>query len=76
VYLATPTSEADEARIVGAANAIDGDTLALGPLRIRRNGIDAPEVGQACKFGDGRNWDCANAAALRLERLVGESDMI
>ena len=75
MWLAAPTAEADEVRIVGAAKVVDGDTLAIGPLRIRLNGIDAPEMGQTCKRGDGRNWDCANAAALRLERLVGEGEI-
>ena len=32
----------------GTATVVDGDTLDLGPSRIRLFGIDAPELAQTC----------------------------
>ena len=54
----------------GHASIVDGDTLDVGPIRIRLNGIDAPEIGQACGRAGGGEWDCATAAANRLEALI------
>ena len=56
--------------IAGTARVIDGDTLALGPVRIRLHGIDAPELGQTCQGSDGAPWDCGAAAADRLAALI------
>ncbi len=75
VFTSLTSARADDVRIVGPATVIDGDTLAIGPLRIRVNGIDAAEIGQACKQADGRDWDCASAAAARLERLIGSREI-
>ena len=61
---------ADEVSVTGRVRVVDGDTLAMGPLRIRLNGIDAAEIGQTCRGADGRDWDCATAAVNRLEGLV------
>ena len=44
---------------------VDGDTLDLDGLRIRINGIDAPEFGQRC--GD---WDCGQAALDQFDTLI------
>jgi endonuclease YncB( thermonuclease family) len=63
---------AEDVHITGHASVVDGDTLDVGPIRIRLNGIDAPEVGQTCGRADGREWDCASAAANRLEALIGD----
>jgi endonuclease YncB( thermonuclease family) len=47
-----------------------GDTLDVGPILIRLNGIDAPEIGQTCGRAGGGEWDCATAVANRLEALI------
>lgn len=48
---AAPSAEADAAivsEIVGFATVTDGDTIRIGPRRIRFDGIDAPEQGRMC----------------------------
>ena len=61
---------AADARIIGTASVTDGDTLTVGPVRIRLHGIDAPEAGQTCKRADGRSWQCGTEATNRLAELV------
>ena len=56
--------------VTGSARVIDGDTISLGQERIRLEGIDAPEVGQACQGKDGITWPCGSAAAKALEKLI------
>ncbi|WP_133487918.1 thermonuclease family protein [Aliiroseovarius marinus] len=45
--LATLATAAQAAEIKGRARVIDGDTLWVGKIKIRLNGIDAPERGKA-----------------------------
>lgn len=61
---------ADAPRITGVASTTDGDTLSLGPVRIRLHGIDAPEAGQQCRRADGKSWQCGTEATNRLAELV------
>jgi endonuclease YncB( thermonuclease family) len=51
----------------GVPRIIDGDTLAIGSIKIRLVGIDAPEKHQTCKDAGGQKYDCGivSAAALR-----------
>lgn len=56
-FVAVP---ANAQELQGRANVIDGDTLWLGSVNIRLNGIDAPERGQA-RY---------RAATRTLQRLV------
>jgi len=54
----------------GRAQAIDGDTLRLGYLRVRLLGLDAPELDQTCHRPDGTEWPCgAEARAALASRL-------
>lgn len=46
------------AAIVGAARVIDGDTVRIGSVRIRIQGIDAPEMDDSCLSPDGSGWAC------------------
>ena len=57
--------------ITGHAEVVDGDGLTVGPVRIRLHGIDAPELGQRCAESGGGTWQCDEAAANRLEDLIG-----
>ena len=43
------------AGISGVPTVTDGDTLRIGPERIRFHGIDAPESAQSCRAG-GKTW--------------------
>ncbi len=54
----------------GRAAVVDGDTLDLGTVRIRLEGIDAPELSQTCGRRWIGTWRCGDAAAKALRRLV------
>ncbi|MFV0297731.1 MAG: thermonuclease family protein [Hyphomicrobiaceae bacterium] len=58
------------AMVTGRAAAIDGDTLAVGGVRVRLEGIDAPELEQTCNDAEGRTWACGRAAQSWLARAV------
>lgn len=54
---------------------IDGDTLAIGAVRVRLEGIDAPELEQTCGRGSAArwllgSWKCGKASADYLTRQV------
>ena len=57
------------------AAVIDGDSLRAGHLDIRLIGIDAPELRQACRDGDGREWPCGRAAREQLRALASRGDI-
>ena len=52
--------------ISGAARIVDGDTLAIGDIKIRLEGIDAPETDQVCLDADAAKWACGVVARDRL----------
>lgn len=56
--------------IIGEASVIDGDTIAVGPLRVRLHGIDAPESDQVCPKNQGGDWDCGQVATKRISDLT------
>lgn len=62
-------------RITGPAKVIDGDTLDIDGIRIRLEGIDAPESGQRCKRRWLGTWNCGEAATKALIRLVAGGDI-
>jgi endonuclease YncB( thermonuclease family) len=49
---------------------VDGDTLDVGGVRYRINGIDAPEAGQSCTTERGKSWACGDAATNTLYDLT------
>ena len=53
-----------------ARSPTDGDTLRIGPERIRLHGIDAPESAQTCSAG-GKTWACGEAATRALRERIG-----
>ncbi len=62
---------------VGSARALDGDTIDLatreyGVVRIRLEGIDAPEGGQRCRLKWYGTWDCGRAATTALAQILHE----
>lgn len=71
----SPVSARGHATLTGLAQAIDGDTLLVGGIRVRLEGIDAPEVEQTCTTARGTVWDCGAAAHKVLARLVA-SDLV
>jgi endonuclease YncB( thermonuclease family) len=52
--------------LTGRAVAVDGDTLRLGPVRLRLIGLDAPELDQTCTRADGTQWRCGLEAKEAL----------
>ena len=56
--------------LTGAVHVIDGDTIALNDMRVRLEGIDAPETGQTCKRKWFGSWACGAAATDALQSLV------
>lgn len=55
---------------VGRAAITDGDTIRIGDTRIRLQGIDAPESGQACEDAAGTLYPCGGRAANALDALI------
>lgn len=53
----------------GHVRVVDGDSLLLDGVRIRLQGIDAPELGQNCIM-EGASWPCGREARAALAKLV------
>ncbi len=60
---------------VAGVSAIDGDSLRRGDEDIRLHGIDAPEIGQQCRDGRGRTYDCGREARTALKRMIGRAEV-
>ena len=63
------------ADIIGEAEVTDGDTIIINDIRIRFTGSDAPESyffgkTQTCLDANGIEWECGNAATLKLKQLI------
>lgn len=56
--------------ITGEARVIDGDTIELGGIKVRLEGIDAPESGQTCLTRLGQTWHCGAKASHALAHLI------
>ncbi|KRB14958.1 hypothetical protein ASD99_12085 [Mesorhizobium sp. Root695] len=60
-----------ESTIQGQASVIDGDTLEIHGIRIRLNGIDAPESAQKCE-AKGISYRCGQKAAFALDEILAD----
>jgi endonuclease YncB( thermonuclease family) len=58
--------------VAGPLRVVDGDTLAVGGMRLRLAGIDAPELGQTCRREDGGEWPCGEAAKALLTQVLAQ----
>lgn len=65
-----PSLPGGQASITGLANVIDGDTITVNGLRIRLEGIDAPEAGQTCRRSSVGWWACGTEATGALAGLI------
>lgn len=66
----TALSQAPLAHISGKAHVVDGDTINIGGIQIRLEGIDAPETEQTCIGPKGDKWQCGKTATQRLAGLI------
>ncbi|HWV42824.1 thermonuclease family protein [Pseudorhodoplanes sp.] len=57
--------------LTGPARVTDGDTIIVGDVRIRLEGIDAPETDQVCLDREQRRVPCGIKAREALEGLIG-----
>jgi endonuclease YncB( thermonuclease family) len=57
---------APAAELLGSPRVVDGDTLAIGPSKVRLQGIDAPETDQVCLDHSGERWACGIEARNQL----------
>ncbi|MEM1432689.1 MAG: thermonuclease family protein [Pseudomonadota bacterium] len=58
------------------ANAIDGETLFVRGLQVQLFGIDAMERDQFCQDAKGANYPCGSEAAMALQQLVQNVDVV
>lgn len=59
--------------ITGRASVIDGDTIEINGMRIRFEGIDAPESRQICENAAGKAYRCGQASAKALDAFLAKS---
>lgn len=57
--------------ISGTARVSDGDTIVIDGIRVRFDGIDAPETDQPCLEENGGSYHCGIEARQALEALIG-----
>lgn len=69
----SPVTPRGHATLTGLAHAIDGDTLLVGGIRVRLEGIDTPEAQQTCTTAQGTAWECGVEAHKALARLVAHA---
>ncbi len=69
-HLGAAANGAGSIAVAGRGHAVDGDTLVIGGVRVRLEGIDAPETGQTCGGRELSGWACGTAALDALARLV------
>ena len=59
-FVLTLTAGMAAADLSGPLRVIDGDTVAIGEMRIRLHGIDAPERDQNCGGAHAPMWNCGS----------------
>jgi endonuclease YncB( thermonuclease family) len=63
---------ASAADISGLPRIVDGDTIAIGDVKIRLAGIDAPETDQVCLDARAPRWTCGIEARDRLTQHIAD----
>jgi len=54
----------------GQLRVIDGDTLDIDGVRVRLQGVDAPERGETCRDANDRAWRCGDWAGQQLQAML------
>lgn len=60
-----------ESEYGGPFRVVDGDSIEMGEIRFRLEGIDAPEYRQMCSRS-GVEWPCGKQAASFLRTMMGQ----
>jgi len=55
--------------------AADGDSFSIGSLKLRLDGIDAPEYRQSCTDRSAALWDCGKVARTSLEQMLRQAGL-
>ena len=63
-------SPAFAADFKGVPRIVDGDTLAIGSIKFRLEGIDAPDTDQVCLNANGVHWTCGIDARDQLSAHI------
>jgi len=63
-------SSARATEFSGVPRVVDGDTLVIAALKVRLDGIDAPETDQICLDANGARWTCGIEARNQLEAHI------
>lgn len=75
VHSDRPQTGGTDDTIAGQASVIDGDTLEIHGIRIRLNGIDAPEASQKCE-ANGVAYRCGQKAAFALDEILADKTVV
>lgn len=69
LLVSTLICPAPAATLTGRAEVVDGDTIKVGSIPVRLDGIDAPEDRQTCER-DGNTYACGKQATKALATLI------
>ena len=56
----------------GVPRIVDGDTVQFGDVKLRIEGIDAPQTDQLCLDKAGARWNCGVTAREQLKELAAK----
>ena len=62
------TTQSFATEVTGPALVVDGDTVEVGSIKIRLQGIDAPETDQVCLDQKSERWNCGVVARDELRK--------
>jgi len=60
------------AEIIGVPHVLDGDTITVANVKIRLDGIDAPETDQVCLDRQAARWTCGIEARNQLSQHIAD----
>lgn len=72
-FLGSLTAQCFAAEVTGAARIVDGDTIEIGSVKIRLQGIDAPETDQVCLSKESERWNCGIVARDELTKHTADA---
>jgi endonuclease YncB( thermonuclease family) len=72
IAFALSICSANAAEIAGVPRVVDGDTITIADVKIRLDGIDAPETDQVCLDRQAARWTCGIEARNQLSRHIAD----